>query len=78
MFTMELVATYLVTRRDLQWFWAQVIQDIDQQGSGHSGDVSEALSEAVTKVASLARELYLPCKDVFCHSRWRGRTKVIW
>jgi len=41
----------------------KVIQDIDQQGSGHSGDVSEALSEAVTKVASLARELYLPCKD---------------
>eukprot|EP00435_Cladocopium_sp_Y103_P002823 s428_g1.t1 len=41
----------------------KVIHDIDEQGSWHSGDVSAALTEAVTKVASIARELYLPCKD---------------
>ena len=76
MFTIQLMAIHLVSRRDLQCCWAQVIQDIDQQGSWHSGDVSQALSEAVTKVASIARELYLPCKDGFWHlSCWRGRTK---
>lgn len=41
----------------------KVISDIDEQGSWHSGDISAALTEAVTKVASVARELYLPCKD---------------
>ncbi|CAK9085171.1 unnamed protein product [Durusdinium trenchii] len=40
----------------------KVIQDIDEQGSW-KGDVTEALSQAVTKVATKARELYLPCKD---------------
>ena len=64
-FTMQLMAIHLVSRRDLQCCCAQVIQDIDQQGSWHTGDVSQALSEAVTKVASIARELYLPCKDCF-------------
>eukprot|EP00913_Durusdinium_trenchii_P009825 g9224.t2 len=39
----------------------KVIQDIDEQGSW-KGDVTEALSQAVTKVATKARELYLPCK----------------
>jgi hypothetical protein len=44
----------------------QVISDIDEQGSWHSGDISAALTEAVTKVASVARELYLPCKVRLC------------
>ena len=40
---------------------AQVIRDIDAKGM--QGDASEALAQAVAKVAFVARDLYLPCED---------------